>query len=366
MAAGGCSFDPSGFSTGTDSDGGIGPDAPQMFDAAATPDAPAGTPDAARPPDAPTTVDAAPPVDAPAPIDAAPPVDAPAPIDAAPPVDAPPSDTDGDGVVDAIDNCPSVPNPGQLDEDGDGVGDVCDNCPGIPNPTQANDGEAVGGITPDGVGDACDPRPDLGGDFIGLFDGFNTLRSGWNVSAGADTWGVTGGRMEQTSTAGGVSGNVRLLTWSDDTFGDAVVETVVQIDSMSSTTSTEFRTVGVVASFDDATFGGDTGYACVQFRDTTSTPPDAVFIFKISGSASGIGAAALPWLLNTSDRVRTTLYTTAAGGAQRCTVNNIDTAESATATSSDAEYGGSHIGLRTYRTAASFEYVVVYELGGPI
>ena len=36
---------------------------------------------------------------------------------------------DGDGVPDAEDNCPAVPNPGQEDTDGDGVGDVCDSCP---------------------------------------------------------------------------------------------------------------------------------------------------------------------------------------------------------------------------------------------
>ena len=35
-------------------------------------------------------------------------------------------DADGDGVCDAIDNCPAAPNPDQADADGDGVGDVCD------------------------------------------------------------------------------------------------------------------------------------------------------------------------------------------------------------------------------------------------
>ena len=37
-----------------------------------------------------------------------------------------PPDADGDGVPDAIDNCPDEPNPTQADADGDGLGDACD------------------------------------------------------------------------------------------------------------------------------------------------------------------------------------------------------------------------------------------------
>ena len=36
-------------------------------------------------------------------------------------------DADDDGIEDAVDNCPAVPNPSQSDRDGDRVGDACDN-----------------------------------------------------------------------------------------------------------------------------------------------------------------------------------------------------------------------------------------------
>lgn len=72
-------------------------------------------------------------------------------------------DSDGDGLLDDEDNCPSTANSAQADIDGDGIGDTCDddmdgddipnaldNCPTEPNPRQEDsDG--------DGIGDVCDP-----------------------------------------------------------------------------------------------------------------------------------------------------------------------------------------------------------------
>jgi M6 family metalloprotease-like protein len=58
-------------------------------------------------------------------------------------------DSDGDGLADAVDNCPLVTNATQADWDADSVGDACDNCPTLPNPDQADADQ-------DGQGDPCE------------------------------------------------------------------------------------------------------------------------------------------------------------------------------------------------------------------
>lgn len=45
-----------------------------------------------------------------------------------------PADSDGDGIPSTTDNCPSVANKDQKDTDSDGKGDVCDPCPDKANP----------------------------------------------------------------------------------------------------------------------------------------------------------------------------------------------------------------------------------------
>lgn len=89
------------------------------------------------------------------------------------------NDFDGDGDLNADDNCAFEPNADQADADGDGLGDVCDprddrdfdgdgdmnlddNCPFDPNADQAD-------VDGDGLGDVCDDANGLDPDG----DGFN-------------------------------------------------------------------------------------------------------------------------------------------------------------------------------------------------
>jgi hypothetical protein len=69
-------------------------------------------------------------------------------------------DEDGDGVVDALDNCPSVPNADQADTDYDEIGDACDNCRNKLNSGGCPSGRGCTGgqldDDQDGIGNLCD------------------------------------------------------------------------------------------------------------------------------------------------------------------------------------------------------------------
>jgi hypothetical protein len=100
-------------------------------------------------------------------------------------------DTDGDGVSDPGDNCPSVANPDQADRDGDGAGDACDldddddgvadtldACPEVPAPT-------IGGCPPDGGSES-------GGDG-GAVSGTTLATEGDTTAGTTGPGGATGG-----------------------------------------------------------------------------------------------------------------------------------------------------------------------------
>lgn len=85
-------------------------------------------------------------------------------------------DEDGDGIDDAVDDCPHVADPGQLDSDGDGVGD------------------------------ACDPNPMAAGDRIVFFDPFTGARPEWTWTGPAPAF--AGDSADVTATAGRVTGSL--------------------------------------------------------------------------------------------------------------------------------------------------------------
>ncbi|MCP4247743.1 MAG: hypothetical protein GY778_11905, partial [bacterium] len=97
-----------------------------------------------------------------------------------------PGDTDGDGVLDASDNCPTIANgpaeDNQADSDNDLVGDACDNCTLKANPS---------GVPPFGV------RTSTGGQLDDDADGYG------NVCDGKFTVGfiVSGSDTQQFKTA---------------------------------------------------------------------------------------------------------------------------------------------------------------------
>jgi len=76
-------------------------------------------------------------------------------------------DPDGDGILDADDNCPDTQNPDQTDFDNDGTGDVCDNCREVENWDQRDSNYPEDDNTSlDGMqhyGDICDPDFDNNG-----------------------------------------------------------------------------------------------------------------------------------------------------------------------------------------------------------
>lgn len=120
-------------------------------------------------------------------------------------------DSDNDGIIDSLDNCSLLENPGQLDSDNDGIGDACDedddndtilddddNCPFLLNPNQDDDDN-------DGIGNLCDsdyvnPTSALAecvGDFAGIYpcNDYNLMAqmplSVFGAAAGNDSWGWT-------------------------------------------------------------------------------------------------------------------------------------------------------------------------------
>jgi cysteine-rich repeat protein len=106
----------------------------------------------------------------------------------------PSGDTDGDGICNALDNCPGKSNKTQADSDGDGVGDACDNCPATFNPDQRDSDQ-------DGKGDVCDPCPAIQNNTTCN----KTQSGGTSVDSGGGTLSTPDGKITVTVPPGALS-----------------------------------------------------------------------------------------------------------------------------------------------------------------
>jgi MYXO-CTERM domain-containing protein len=100
------------------------------------------------------------------------------------------SDDDGDGILDTLDVCPLLPNPGNVqlndprcnaDADGDNISDSFDNCIGSVNATQLD-------TDLDGIGDVCDLDIDNDG-ILNIADNCSGIRNRTQLDDDGDALG---------------------------------------------------------------------------------------------------------------------------------------------------------------------------------
>ena len=176
-----------------------------------------------------------------------------------------PIDTDGDGIPDVSDNCPTRSNANQYNEDGDRFGDVCDPCPPIAdNAPPDTDG--------DGVADACDPRPTTAGDSIALFEGFSGgVPASWNKTG---TWSAAGGAVVSDALMGKSN-----LTVAGPTTGKLTVSAgMTLVDAPSAVGDSA---AGIVESFDHTV---KLGVFCHITKWDTGNTPTALNELAASGT----------------------------------------------------------------------------------
>jgi hypothetical protein len=271
-------------------------------------------------------------------------------VSTAPPLDAdvfdaprgmPGVDTDGDNVFDDTDNCLGMTNVDQHDEDGDGYGDACDNCPSVPNTSQAHAGDS------DAVGDACDPRPTQPGDSIVFFEPFHrpSLGTDWSVVNGAWTMG------SDTVVQASLVSDQRMHEVATSITGNYIVETAVTFTGLDAANVN----AGVVYRMTN-----DNGWLCAVFHDDTGS---LLMLWTLQNGAANFerSRATIPEV-KVGDTFR--LLAGAYGSDQYCAIDSLQNGTFAPFLSNKNASGIP--GLRTNRTTNTYQYFVVYALGGAI
>lgn len=174
----------------------------------------------------------------------------------------PEQDSDGDGLVNSMDNCPFISNLDQADADSDGVGNICDNCVSVKNHDQ-NDTDA------DGIGDACDP--DIDGD--GVLNEADDCPYVSNASQTDDDTDSVGNSCDNCLTVY----NPQQYDENGDGVGDAC-DGQLHIESyqlpplyLGVPLSYRFWAVGGISPYHWSKINGDLPYGCVFTGDTVGT-----------------------------------------------------------------------------------------------
>lgn len=280
--------------------------------------------------------------------------------------DANPGDVDGDGVGNAVDNCPSVPNPTQADEDGDASisgGDACDLCPHQAAPTP---GTPHADVDQDGVGDDCDPSTQVKHCWR-WFDGFwgdpDVVLARYETARGE--WKVQSGELLQVDPAA----NLAEATVQDRAYQTPVVATlavptaITEPGSDAGVTPTQ-NAVGVSVGRVD--IGGGTCFGVVMRR--VSTPTSAEVALVREGQLSEVIYAETNIAnsrLTVGERVFATADLATAASAPRILATLPDDNPQqvvATAAAQCSLLG--RAGVRTQYATASFRYLYVIEVEG--
>lgn len=194
-----------------------------------------------------------------------------------------PVDTDADGVVDALDNCPAVANGGQADADNNGVGDACETTPNraptavLSAPASANVGAAVifnaaGSSDPDG--DTLTYAFDFGDGGSATGSASSATHSYANAGSYTVTLSVSDGR-------GGSNSTQRSITVG----ADEPEPTTIEAKLTSNKTSGE---IPLTVIFDASATTGCSGcsYTFV-FGDGTQSEPQSAATISYTYTAAG-------------------------------------------------------------------------------
>lgn len=278
--------------------------------------------------------------------------------------DANPGDRDGDGVANAIDDCPDAADADQADEDGDAVGDACDVCPEQADPQQADqDG--------DHIGDLCDPFPQLPGDVRLLFEPFNDPAHLDRFTSKNGEWAIDGGALHQRNP--GFTDGL-LLTVA--TFPAPTTVRTSAVVTADGTTSADSWNLGVwlatsplVGDPADGTL--PTGFLCEVVDPQLTAPPGSSAILAARYATGGVFTIGSPPVdtggqleAGTAADLRGAYVLDGAAGGRQigCSVEFAagGAAKTLAPAGQIAEVSTGVVGLRTHRLAADFKYVVVY------